>query len=61
MIAEDYKGYVQYAIAMGILNVQFTVEQGPFDVEPVIKAYFNPSHTVTRADFAAAAVRYHTN
>ncbi|WP_246027030.1 S8 family serine peptidase [Marinicella litoralis] len=61
LIAEEYKGYVQFAISMGILPVEFTLEQGQFDFNPVIKAYFKPNKTMTRADFAAAATRYYIN
>jgi serine protease AprX len=52
------RGYVQYALDLGLINARFAVEQGPFDLQPTLKAYFDPGKTVTRAAFAVAADRY---
>jgi serine protease AprX len=52
------RGYVQYALDLGLINARFAVEQGPFDLQPTLKAYFDPGRTVTRAAFAVAADRY---
>jgi serine protease AprX len=52
------RGYVQYALDLGLLNARFAVEQGPYDLQPTLKAYFDPGKTVTRAAFAVAADRY---
>lgn len=60
-ITDAYKGYVQLAISMGILPVMYTLEQDPYSFSPVIRAYFQPNQAMTRADFAAAATRYHLN
>lgn len=59
MIPEEFKGYVQLALDLGILNAQFSVEQGMFDLEPTIKAQFNPYDQVTRAGFAVAITRFY--
>ncbi|WP_462114748.1 S8 family serine peptidase, partial [Lysobacter xanthus] len=52
------RGYVQYALDLGLINARFAVEQGPYDLQPTLKAYFDPGKTVTRAAFAVAAGRY---
>jgi serine protease AprX len=54
------RGYVQLALDLGLINARFAVQQGPFDLQPTLKAYFDPSKTVTRADFAVASGRYLT-
>jgi serine protease AprX len=56
-IAPGLRGYVQLALDAGLMNAQFAVEQGPFDLEPTITATFSPRKAVTRAEYAAAAVR----
>ncbi|OZC03763.1 hypothetical protein BSZ36_12685 [Rubricoccus marinus] len=52
------RGYVQLALDAGLMSAQFSVHQGPFDLQPTIRARFNPSETVTRAGYAVAAVRF---
>lgn len=59
-IPASLRGYVQYALDLGILNARFTVTQGPFDLAPTLHAYFDPGNTVTRAAYAVAAGRYMT-
>ncbi|GAB1596366.1 S8 family serine peptidase [Lysobacter claricitrinus] len=54
------RGYVQQALDLGLINARFAVEQGPYDLQPTLKAYFDPNKTVTRAAFAVAAGRYLT-
>ena len=56
-IPADLRGYVQLALDAGLLNAQFGITQGPFDLEPTVTATFGPTATVTRADYAVAAVR----
>ncbi|XOV80371.1 MAG: S8 family serine peptidase [Aestuariibacter sp.] len=51
-IAPELRGYVQQALALGLLTVDVQVEQGPYDLEPVLKAYFTPQSTVTRGETA---------
>jgi serine protease AprX len=52
------RGYVQQALDQGVLNARFTLTQGPFDLQPTLHAYFDPTRTVTRAAFAVAAGRF---
>lgn len=59
-IPAPLRGYVQLALDLGLINARFAVEQGPFDLQPTLKAYFDPGRTVTRAGFAVAATRYLT-
>jgi serine protease AprX len=51
---------VQFALDLGLINARFAVTQGPYDLQPTLKAYFDPSKTVSRAAFAVAAGRYLT-
>jgi serine protease AprX len=59
-IPASLRGYVQYALDLGLINARFALVQGPFDLQPTLKAYFDPSKTVTRAAFSVAAGRYLT-
>ena len=59
-IPASLRGYVQYALDLGLINARFGVQQGPFDLQPTLKAYFDPNQTVSRAAFAVAAGRYQT-
>jgi len=43
---------------LGPINARFTVTQGPYDLQPTLKAYFDPAQTVTRGAYAAAASRW---
>ena len=54
------RGYVQAALDQGLINARFTVTQGPFDLQPTLHAYFDPSKTVTRAAYSVAAGRFDT-
>ena len=56
-IPASLRGYVQLALDLGVINARFAVTQGPFDLQPTLRAYFDPSQTVTRAAYAAAASR----
>jgi serine protease AprX len=59
-ISADMRGYVQIAIDLNLMNVYFALEQGRFDLTPTIKAYFQPDEEITRAAYAVAATRFHT-
>lgn len=59
-IPANLRGYVQYALDQGLINARFTVTQGPYDLEPTLHAYFDPTKGVTRAAYAVAAGRYQT-
>jgi serine protease AprX len=52
------RGYVQLALDQGLINARFALVQGPFDLQPTIKAYFDPNQAVTRAFYAVSAGRY---
>jgi serine protease AprX len=56
-IPASLRGYVQHALDLGLINARFALGQGPYDLQPTMKAYFDPSQLVTRAAFAAAASR----
>jgi hypothetical protein len=43
------RGYVQLALDLPVMNAYFTLEQGPFDLVPAVKARFKPAQPVTRA------------
>ncbi|WP_407929715.1 S8 family peptidase [Kangiella shandongensis] len=51
-IPEEFKGYVQIALELSILGVRYEIEQGPFDLEPTLTAYFEPADAITRAAYA---------
>jgi serine protease AprX len=51
------RGYVQLALDQALINARFAVTQGPYDLQPTIRAYFDPGLAVTRAAYAAAASR----
>lgn len=53
-IPSALRGYVQIALDKGILQATYTLEQGPFDQFPTLKARVNPSGTNTRAFMAYA-------
>jgi len=57
-IPTSLQGYVQLALDLGLINARFTVTQGPYDLQPTLKAYFDPAQTVTRGAYAAAASRW---
>ncbi|CAN5712318.1 hypothetical protein BH23PSE2_BH23PSE2_10280 [soil metagenome] len=57
VIAPALRGYVQLALDQGLINARFEISQGPFDLQPTIRAWFDPNVAVTRAAFAAAATR----
>lgn len=52
------RGYVQFALDKGILQAYFTLEQGPFDPQPTLKARVKPADPVTRAWLAYALDHY---
>jgi serine protease AprX len=52
------RGYVQFALDRGILQAFFTLEQGPFDLQPTLKARVKPADPTTRAWLAYALDHY---
>ncbi|MCC5452033.1 S8 family serine peptidase [Rheinheimera sp. UJ51] len=59
LISPELKGYVQKALDLGLMHVQFSLTQGPFDAEPVIKAHFSPNETSSRAALAMSLTTLH--
>ncbi len=52
------RGYVQFALDKGILQAYFSLEQGPFETQPTLKARVKPNDPVTRAWLAYAFDHY---
>lgn len=50
------RGYVQLALDFQLMRAAFSLEQGPFDLQPTIKARFNPATGLDRANYAFSAV-----
>ncbi len=59
-IPAGFEGYVQMALDLNLINARFSLTQGPFDFQPTIHAVFQPTNSVSRADFAVSAVRWLT-
>jgi subtilisin family serine protease len=57
-VPAELRGYVQLALDLPVMNAYFTLEQGPFDLVPKIKARFRPAEAVTRAGFASYMNHY---
>ena len=57
-VPADLRGYVQLALDLPLMNAFFTLEQGPFDLQPKIKARFRPAENVSRAAYATYANHY---
>ncbi|HEX8326824.1 MAG TPA: S8/S53 family peptidase [Hymenobacter sp.] len=56
-IPAGLEGYVSIALELNLINAYYTISQGPYDLQPTIKATFKPSQAVTRADFAVIVTR----
>lgn len=52
------RGYVQLAVDRGMLQVFFTLDQGPLELTPTLKARVLPGQSVTRAYLAYALDAY---
>ncbi|MEX2051379.1 MAG: S8 family serine peptidase, partial [Steroidobacteraceae bacterium] len=57
-VPADLRGYVQLALDLPVMNAFFSLEQGPFDLVPTIKARFKPAAVVTRAGYASYMNHY---
>ncbi len=57
-IAPEYRGYVQQALAAGLMQVEVKVVQGRFDLQPTLKAFFNPQDGLTRGEAAFILTQY---
>lgn len=58
-IPSGFEGYVQVALNLNLINAYFTLEQGPFDLQPEIHASFKPLQIIRRAEFAVIITRTH--
>ncbi|MCC3151709.1 S8/S53 family peptidase [Hymenobacter sp. BT770] len=56
-IPAGLEGYVSVALDLNLINAYYTISQGPYDLQPTIRATFKPSQAVTRADFAVIVTR----
>lgn len=61
LIPAHLKGYVQTALDYSLLNVNFAVNQGPFDLEPQLEVRFAPTTEISRAGFAVTIGRLFSN
>ncbi len=52
------RGYIQLALDRGILQAYFTLEQGPFDLQPTLKARVKANDPTTRAWMAYGLANY---
>lgn len=52
----ELRGHVQLALDLALMRVEFFLEQGPFDIKPVIHARFHPLDASSRAAYALSAV-----
>lgn len=59
-IPAEMKGYVQAAITLSLINVEFGVEQGGFALNPTLTAKFAPDTLISRAHYAVIASRMFT-
>ena len=57
-IPATMRGYVQLALDRGILQAYFSLEQGPFDLQPTLKARVKANDPTTRAWLAYALDHY---
>jgi serine protease AprX len=53
-----FRGYIQYALDKGILQAYYSLEQGPLDLQPTLKARVRAADPVTRAWLASALTNY---
>jgi subtilisin family serine protease len=60
LIHPEFRGYVHVALALQLIPARFYLQQGALDLYPTLKAEFRPRALVSRADYAAAAVRTFT-
>jgi serine protease AprX len=56
-IPDNMKGYVQVALQLSLLNVNFGLVQGPYDLMPTLTATFNPAYKISRGEYAVTAGR----
>ncbi|MBY6204465.1 S8 family serine peptidase [Halomonas denitrificans] len=57
-VPDGFRGHVQLALDLQLMAARFSLEQGPFDLQPTIKARFAPVDAVSRAGYAFAKVNF---
>lgn len=57
-VPDHLRGHVQLALDLQLMRARFVLEQDEFELEPTIKAYFDPDLDVTRASYAFSAVNW---
>jgi hypothetical protein len=60
LIPADLKGYVQQALAMNLMTVEYEVVQKPFSFETETVAKFNPSASISRGEAAFIITQFDT-
>lgn len=58
-VPSEFKKHVQLALMLNLINVYYSLEQGPFDLQPTIHAEFRPNNNVKRGEFATIVTRTH--
>ena len=56
-IPAGLEGYVSVALELGLINAYFSFTQGPLDLQPVVRATFQPAQSVSRGEFAVVVTR----
>ncbi len=56
-IPSNFRGYVQLALDLNLINAYFSLTQGPYDLTPTMHASFRPNQVVSRGDFAVIVTR----
>jgi len=51
-IPAELRGYVQMALDLQLMRISYDLTQGPFELEPTLKASFDPNRDVTRGEYA---------
>ena len=59
-IPAEFRGYVQMALDLGLMRVSYDLDQGPFELEPTLKASFEPTRDVTRGEYSFNAFNVFT-
>ncbi|NEZ04827.1 S8 family serine peptidase [Wenzhouxiangella sp. XN201] len=57
-VPAGFRGHVQLALDLEVMGARFELEQGPFDLQPTLKAWFDPLDAVSRAGYAFAKVNF---
>ncbi|MCW8870135.1 MAG: S8 family serine peptidase, partial [Proteobacteria bacterium] len=57
LVSAELLPHMQVALNMSLINVQYAIEQGPFDLQPTLVAYLKPDESVTRGEYAVAIGR----